>query len=287
MADLVEVALDARAQLAEAPLWDEETGTLLWVDILAGQVHRFDPRTGSDTWVNLDAPVGAVIPRRSGGLVGAVGMTFALVHEDDGVAETLATVHRGDRFNDAACDPAGRFWAGTMSDVPGASSLYVLDVSGGVREMLDGVTLSNGLAWSPSGETMYYVDTPLRRIDAFDFDVGTGNVAGRRTVVDLHSVDGRPDGLSVDADGRLWVALARGGSVRCYRPDGRLEHVVTVPAPLVTSCAFGGDGWSDLYITSGRWSMTDGQLHDHPHAGAIFRVADVGATGLPAHRFAG
>lgn len=282
-----EVVLDARAQLAEAPLWDDVTGTLLWVDILAHEVHRLDPATGVDSVLSLPGPVGVAVPRRTGGLVVAVGMAFAHLDEETGALTELARVHRGDRMNDGGCDPAGRFWAGTMTEAQttGASALYVLEPAGDVREVLGDVSLSNGLAWSPAGDTVYYVDTPLRRVDAFDYDVGTAGLSGRRTVVDLRAAEGRPDGLTVDADGSLWVAMARAGVVRCYRPDGRLEHVLAVPAPLVTSCAFGGASLSELYITTGRWSMTADQLRDHPHAGALFRVSDLGVQGMPCHRF--
>jgi len=282
-----EVVLDARAQLAEAPLWDDVTDTLLWVDILGHEVHRLDPVTGTDTVLSLPGPVGVAVPRRAGGLVVAVGMAAALLDEGSGALTELARFHCGDRVNDGGCDPAGRVWVGTLTDAQtaGASALYAMEPDGDVCEVLGGVTLSNGLAWSPAGDTVYYVDTPLRRVDAFDYDIGTAALGGRRTVVDLSGVDGRPDGLTVDADGRLWVAMARGGAVRCYRPDGALEHVLAVPAPLVTSCAFGGPSLSELYVTTGRWSMTAGQLGDHPYAGALFRISDLGVQGLPCHRF--
>lgn len=282
-----EVVLDARAQLAEAPLWDDVTGTLLWVDILGHEVHRLDPGTGNDSVLSLPGPVGVAVPRRAGGLVVAVGMTFALLNEETAELTELARVHRGDRMNDGGCDPQGRFWAGTMTDAQttGASALYAMEPGGDLLEVLGDVTLSNGLAWNPAGDTVYYVDTPLCRVDAFDYDADTAALSGRRTVVDLRDEQGRPDGLTVDADGRLWVAMARAGAVRCYRPDGRLEHVVVVPAPLVTSCAFGGPSLSELYVTTGRWSMTAAQLRDHPHAGALFRVAGLGVQGMPSHRF--
>lgn len=292
VADSVDVVLDAGAQLGESPVWDGVTATLLWVDILGQQVHRFDPATGTDTVTHLPGPVGVAVPRISGGLAVAVGMAFGFLDEDTGALIEVAGVRRGDRMNDGACDPAGRFFAGTMTDAQttGASALYVLERCGDVREVLGDVTLSNGLAWSPAGDTVYYVDTPLRRVDVFDYDVADGALSGRRTVVDLSDLgdaSGRPDGLTVDADGRLWVAMARGGAVRCYRTDGRLEHLVQVPAPLVTSCTFGGPLLSELYVTTGRRSMTPDQLCDHPHAGALFRVGGLGVQGLPSHRFAG
>ena len=285
----VEVALDAAAELGEGPLWDDHTGTLLWVDILRHEVHRYDPIDGSDHSCRLPDPVGAVVPRARGGLAVAFGMRFGLLDEDSGQVSELARVHKGDRMNDGACDPAGRFWAGTMTDAQTAagSALYVLEPNAAVHEALSGVTLSNGLAWSPSGDLLYYADTPLQRVDVFDYDVASGQLSNRRTVVDLADADGRPDGLTTDADGNLWVAMARGRQVRCHRPDGRLEHVVSIPAPSVTSCAFGGPSLTELYVTTARWFATPEHLSEYPQAGAVFRVDGLGARGLPSHRFAG
>jgi sugar lactone lactonase YvrE len=284
-----EPVLPAAAELGEGPVWDDRDGTLLWVDILGHEVHRFDPATGFDRSHRLVAPVGAVAPRRDEGLVVAVGMGFAFLDERDGALSHLGSVAHGSRMNDGKCDPVGRFLAGTLSGdgVQGGSALYTLSADCGVRELLGGVTVSNGLAWSADGETLYYVDTPLERVDAFDYDATDGTLAERRTVVDLRDAPGRPDGLTIDTEGRLWIAMARGGQVRCHRPGGRLEQVLTLPAPVVTSCAFGGPGWRDLYITTGRWSGTDDQLAAQPAAGAVFCLRDSGATGLPAHRFAG
>lgn len=289
MDERLEIALAAGAELGEGPVWDDRTGTLLWVDILQQEVHRYDPATGQDTSVCLPEPVGAVVTTQRGDLLVAVGMSFARCDERNGDLSKVASVRRGDRMNDGACDPAGRFWAGTMSNAqtPGASSLYVLDPAGGVSEAISSVTLSNGLAWSPAGDVMYYIDTPLERVDAFDYDPGHGSLSRRRTIVDLRDAAGRPDGLTVDADGRLWIAMARAGCVRCHAPSGRLEHLVEVPAPLVTSCAFGGTDLADLYITTGRWSMSPQQLIGYPAAGSLFRVRDLGIKGLPAMRYAG
>ena len=290
MTESLEVLLDAHALLGECPLWDDLTGTLLWVDILRHEVHRLDPATGLDRSLTLAEPVGAVALREGGGLVAAAGMSFGELDEDSGAFTKWHQVSRGDRMNDGACDPAGRFWAGTMTNAqtPGAASLYALDPSTlQVTEKLHDVTLSNGLAWSPDAEILYYVDTVCERIEAFDYDTATAALSGRRTVVDLHDIDGRPDGLTVDSEGRLWVAMAKGRVVRCYNADAALQHVVSIPAPIVTSCTFGGDEFGELYVTTGEWPATPAQLLDYPNAGAIFRLTGLGASGLPANRFAG
>lgn len=285
----VEVALDTAATLGEGPVWDERSQTLVWVDILEHTVHRFDPVSGTDRHRRLQAPVGAAVPRTQGGLVLALGLGFAILEEPSGAVTEIATVGRGDRMNDGACDPAGRFLAGTMVDehTPGAAALYVLEPDGTVRTAMEQVTLSNGLAWSSDGGHLYYVDTPLERIDVFDYDVSAGALSDRRIAVDLADVPGRPDGLTIDAAGNLWVAMARGAQVRCYQPDGVLVHAIDVPAPLVTSLAFGGSDLSELYVTTGRWAASAADLELHPHAGALFRICGLGIHGLTAHRYAG
>ncbi|UKA64551.1 SMP-30/gluconolactonase/LRE family protein [Arthrobacter sp. FW306-04-A] len=290
MSESLEVALDAHAILGECPVWDDRTETLVWVDIHRDEVHRFSPSTGTDQCVLLDAPPGAVALRAGGGLVAAVGMGFGELDEDSMVYTEWQRVAPGDRMNDGACDPAGRFLAGTLTEaqIPGAASLFALDpVSRQVREILPEVTLSNGLAWTADGTTLYFVDTVLERIDAFDYDVAKGSLTARRTVVHLQDVPGRPDGLTIDSDGNLWVAMARGGAIRCYDPQGRVQHLVPVPSPIVTSCTFGGPRLADLYITTGQWPATTDELRAFPHAGAVFRLTGTGSHGLPAHRFAG
>lgn len=284
----LEIAVDARAALAEAPIWDAAGGSLLWVDILGGTLHRFDPLAGEDrVAAAFDAPMAGAALRAGGGLVCAVGLQIGLLDERSGVLEPLAAVDRGDRLNEVKCDPAGRLWAGTLTDDhrPGASALYRLDADGTLETVLDDVALSNGIGWSPDGATMYYVDTPREIVDAFDFDLATGAVSDRRTFVDLHDVPGRPDGLTVDAEGGVWVAMARGWAVRRFGSDGRVEQVIDVPAYRVTSCTFGGADLADLYITTARFGLDPAALAEQPHAGAVFRCAP-GVRGLPAHAFA-
>jgi sugar lactone lactonase YvrE len=287
------VPVTAPAFLAESPVWDAATRSLLWVDIMAGDVHRFDPATGQDQSRTVGVPVGAVAARRSGGLVLAAALGFATLDEDSGAVDWLWTEGRGDRMNDGKCDPAGRFLGGTLTYArdPGACALYRLDPGGPdghrVATLLDDVTLSNGLGWSPAGNLLYYADTPLERVDVLDYDLATGGVSGRRTFVDLHDVPGRPDGLTVDSEGAIWVAMARGGAVRRYTPDGRLDRVIEFPVRLVTSVTFGGDDLSDLYVTSSREGLDQADLAEQPLAGSVFVIPGTGARGLPANTYAG
>jgi sugar lactone lactonase YvrE len=194
----------------------------------------------------------------------------------------------GTRFNDGGCDPAGAFWAGTLSydGTPEAAALYRLDPDGRANEVLGGVTNSNGIAWSPDGTRLYYVDTGRGSIDELQLDRATGDVVGRDTVVRVPPADGLPDGLTVDAAGHLWLALWGGGCVRRYAPDGELQQVLELPVERVTSVCFGGSRMDELFITTARDGLSPDELATQPLAGSIFRCR-TGVVGLPPMSFAG
>ena len=284
-----EVALRAGATLGEGPVWDRMAGRLLWVDIVEGLVHSFDPSTGSDTSVAVGGSVGVVAPRTVGGWIIAVEDRLNLCGPGGTEPAIVATVGRGEhavRFNDGKADPVGRFWAGTMADdeTSGRGTLYRLDPDLGLHAMVEGVTISNGLGWSPDHRTMYFIDTPTGRVDAFDFDLDTGSIRNRRTVITVDR--GIPDGMTVDVDGGLWVALWDGWAVHRYLPDGRLDRVVELPVARVTSCAFGGDDLDTLFVTSARVGLVKRDLERQPDAGSVFAV-DAGVSGQEPGRFAG
>ena len=287
-----ELVLDARAELGEGPVWDASAKELVWVDITGRRIHRYCPEMGEDVVVETPSDVGAVAQRRDGGLVLALADGFWLLEPAAAVPRRHRPVEarRADtRFNDGKIDPAGRFWAGTMAyDCrPGAGSLYRLHPDGRVETMLREVTISNGMAWSADGGTFYYIDTPTRRIDAFDHDPDTGAIGHRRTVVRLpEDLPGSPDGMTIDAEGALWVALWDGWAVHRYLPDGRLAAVVRMPVARPTSCAFGGADLGDLYITSARQGLSVDELASQPGAGGLFRVRP-GVAGRPSTPFAG
>jgi sugar lactone lactonase YvrE len=281
-----ELALDARAELGEGPIWDSRSSELLWVDIMAGLVHRFDPVTGADTTLDIGRPVGAVVPRAAGGYALAVRDGFAVMDENG--VRLVAPVDQSRpklRMNDGACDSNGRFWAGSMhvDEVPGAGSLYRIEPDGDVKTMLSDVTISNGIGWSPDDTVMYYVDTPTLGVDAFDYDAASCAISNRRRIVTIEEGAGSPDGLVVDAEGCVWVALWDGWAVRRYSPDGTLRGVVEVPAARVTKPAFGGAALDELYITT---AASDAPDPEQPHAGGIFLVRP-GVRGLPANVYAG
>lgn len=290
MSDVTPV-LDARAELGEGPIWDPEGQQVIWVDILKGLVHLFDPAASSDRTIAVGQPVGAVALRRSGGLVLAMRDGFGLLNLATGRADLIAAVEAdrpANRMNDGKCDPAGRFFAGTMAldEKAGAGTLYRLDRDRSVRPVLRGVTISNGLDWSPDNRLMYYVDSPTQRVDVFDYDVATGSFTTRRPFVQIDPSVGAPDGLSVDAEGGVWVVLWGGGAVHRYAPDGRLDRRITVPASNPTGCTFGGPDLMDLYITSSTMGLSRDRVSSEPHAGGLFRCRP-GVAGRRSHQFAG
>ena len=267
----VEVAIAAGARLGEGPRWDASRGRLLWVDIEGRALHVSDPETGADRAIQLDNRVGAAAPMSDGRVLAALADRLAALDLDDESLETLAAFPHGPRLrtNDGACDPLGRFWIGTteLEFAPGQGSLYRYD--GELVPVLTEVTLSNGLGWSPDGTLMYFVDSRTSRVDVFDFDEAP---VDRRPFVAIDPDDGTPDGLTVDDEGGVWLALYGGGCVRRYRSDGVLDDVLELPARNVTACCFGGAGLRRLFITS---AAPDGDVY----------VAEPGVTGPAAQPF--
>lgn len=286
----VEIALAARAGLGEGPVWDAPRAQLIWVDIVGRAVHCYDPRSGQDRATQLEQMPGVAIPRQSGGLVLAIGHGFAFL-DPDGRLEPIEEIPQGSataRMNDGNCDSMGRFWAGTvgLNEEPGAGALYRLDPDLTVTRVLDAVHESNGIDWSPDDRLMYYIDSLERRVDVFHFDLDTGTITGRRPFAHVGEGDVLPDGLTVDADGGVWVALWGGSQVRRYRPDGSLDRVVALPTRQITSCAFGGSDLDDMYVTSAREWLAADVLKQEPDAGALF-VCRPGVKGRRQRTFAG
>lgn len=287
----VDLALAAGADLGEGPVWDAQGSLLIWVDITAGLVHRYDPATGRDEASDVGRLVGAAVPTTSGRVAFAASDGFSLLELGTGRIEPIAVVEAGDpqtRMNDGKCDPSGRFWAGTM-DVDGRrplGSLYRLDADHRLARVLTGVTISNGLGWSPDGRTMYYIDSVTHGVDALDVEPETGSVSNRHRLVGFPIEWGLPDGMTVDEEGFLWVAFWDGAAVRRIAPDGRIASVVGFPVSRVTSCTFGGADLGDLYVTSARNGISDARLREQPDAGGIFHLRP-GVRGLPHRAFAG
>ncbi|MEU0893378.1 SMP-30/gluconolactonase/LRE family protein [Streptomyces massasporeus] len=277
-----EVAVRAEAELGEGPTWDAATGRLLWIDILGSRLHTYDPATGRRAVRRTEQHIGAVKPRAGGGLVLNLRDGIGLLDPDGGFSWLHHDPVPGRRANDAAVAPDGALWTGTMryDEAPGGGTLSRVTGDGSVDVVLDDVAVSNGTGWSPDGRLMYYVDSPTRRVDVFDH--ADGRITGRRTLAEIEESAGFPDGLTVDAEGCVWVALWQGSAVRRYTPDGELDRVIELPVPLVTACAFGGADLSDLYITTARVGLTEPPAL----AGSLFVVPGAG-KGLAHPPFAG
>jgi sugar lactone lactonase YvrE len=287
----VEVFADLRADVGEAPHWDERTKTLLFVDLTGGAVFRYDQSGVELGSFSVGQETGAAVPRRGGGLVLAVRDGIAVTTDDGRGLGLTAPVEReipGNRMNDAKCDPAGRLFAGTTAFdfSPHSAALYRVEADWSFEPVIRDVTQSNGIAWSPDSSQMYFIDSATRGIDVFDYDIGTGSIGNRRRLVTIERAHGIPDGMTTDSEGNIWVACFGSAAVRCFSPAGEQLEEVSFPVTQVTSCAFGGPGLADLYVTSAAYRLSRDQLKREPHAGATF-VCQPGAVGMPASLFAG
>jgi len=272
---------DPVAYHAEGPVWSDRWGGLRWVDMFAGDVLALVD--GQVVRRHVAGLVAALRPRRGGGAVISTERGFAL-EDPDGSVRHLPDVWSTDavRMNEGACDPDGRYYSGSMAyDCrPGGGTVHRLDPDGSVHLVLPDVTISNGLDWAPDGHLAYYSDTATGRVDVFDYDAA-GGLTNRRTFVDV-GADGLPDGVTVDTEGGVWVALNQSGTVRRFTPDGRLDEVVELPVRQVTACTLGGTGGDELFITTSREGLDP---DDEPLAGSLFHVR-VGVTGQPTREFA-
>jgi sugar lactone lactonase YvrE len=280
-----------QAQLGEGIRWDGRRSELLAVDILAGRVYRGRVRDDHSLErvrvYQLPGTVGMIAPLQGddGWVLGA-GRDFVYL-APDGAQRTIARVApAGTRMNDGACDPQGRFWGGTLADDhhAGGGALYRLDRTGRVEVVLDGLTISNGLGWSPDGLTMYLVDSGPRVVQAFTFDGERGTISAGRILVTVPEDIGAPDGMTVDALGDLWVAIYDGGRVNRYAPDGSLREVYPIPTRQCTCCAFGGPDLRRLFVTTATEGWTDEQRRSDPAGGMVYSI-DTDATGRPAAPF--
>lgn len=277
--------------LAEGPHWSANTGKLYWVDILAPAIIEGDPKTGERESFAMPELVGVTVPKKSGGFLAATETGIKAVEAQGTVISTLANPESdkpGNRFNDGKCDPKGRFWAGTLAinTSPSQGALWRYDSDGVVTKMDDGFTVSNGLGWSPEHRLFYFTDSGKRTIYVYDYDLESGDIENRRTFAEVPKENGSPDGLTVDSEGFIWSAHWDGWCVTRYDPGGKVERVINLPIPRPTSCIFGGDDLSTLFVTTARIRLSAQQLKEAPLSGGIFAV-DTGVKGLPEFIFAG
>lgn len=295
------VIKNAAKTVGEGPHWDSATNTLLYVDIYDNAIHRYNPASGSDEKIKLDGTVGFVVPAKKGGLIAGVGRCLVHVDWDTKRTTKLHEVDKGleTRFNDGKCDPRGRVWAGTMGpvvpDVPNMKkigSLYCLDLDGTLRTMIKDVGISNGLAWSEDGKSMYYIDSTPRQLYRYDFDPSTGSIDNKTVIVDNSGKSvpefGLPDGMTLDTEGKAWVANFFSKKVVRYDTNtGEELQSVEFPATRITSCCFGGPDLDELYVTTSIHEAPEEEIKEYPLAGTLFRVKGLGVKGYPANVYEG
>jgi sugar lactone lactonase YvrE len=293
MSAKVVCAVDAKARLGEGPVWSQARGLLYWVDIEGGLVHSYEPASGATWSFEVGMRVGAVVARKDsagGGLLLATERGFVSLDEKTGEVK-LITDPEADkhdtRFNDGKCDPAGRFWAGTMScsRTRGAANLWCMDTDYSVTQRVTGVTVSNGITWSLDQKKMYYIDSSEFAVVSFQYDRDSGAISDPEPVITVARGLGKPDGMCIDSEGNLWIALFRGGAVSKWDPEkGELLELFEIPAVHVTACAFGGEDLSTLFVTTARGPASREELEVHPQAGGLFALKP-GVTGAPSFEF--
>ncbi len=286
----VRCAIPGEDFLGEGPFWDAREARLHWVDILAPGIVSGDPATGERSFRAMPELIGVAIPKASGGFVCATETgikTIAPSGEIAVLAEPEAD-RLGNRFNDGKCDALGRLWVGSLAinTEPGRGRLWRITSEGDATMMEDRIHIANGLGWSPDNRTFYFTDSGPRTIWAYDFDLDSGTIAGKRPLVVFDATEGVPDGMAVDAEGGVWTALWDGWSVRRYLPDGTLDRTISVPVPRPTSCTFGGQDLTTLFVTSARIRLSAKHLDEAPLSGSVFAV-ETGVAGQPDRVFAG
>jgi sugar lactone lactonase YvrE len=281
-----ELVLVAQATLGEGSLWHPIEKKLYWIDIEGKTLHIYDPKSSKDEIIPVGERIGTVVPIKGGGVLVALQNGIHKLDTKTGQLEFLNNPlpDANFRFNDGKCDPSGRFWVGSMAmdSRKQKAALYRFDGDKTIREMRDSVTISNGIVWTADKKTMYYNDTPTLSVQAFDYDDKTGSISNGRVAIKIPRGMGAPDGMSIDAEGKLWVALWGGYCVARFDPlTGELMQKISVPAPHVSSCAFGGENLETLYITTARAWVSEEKLKEFPLSGGLFAVKP-GVRGVPA-----
>ncbi len=290
--DVAELVIDSKSDLGEGPVWNHKTGELIWVNITGKILNFYNPELKNNKEMLTGQMIGTVVPAESGKVMVALENGFYQFDPETGSKIFIADPEEdipGNRFNDGKCDPAGRFWAGTMSKEgkQRAGALYRLDADGSVHTMIENVTTSNGIVWSSDHTKMYYIDTPTQKVMQWDFNNETGDISNPKTAVEIPSEMGYPDGMAIDEKGNLWVALWGGSAVGCWNPaTGELMRTIVVPAKNVTSCAFGDKELGTLYITTARTGTDAEVLEKFPNAGGVFKIRP-GVKGVETFFFKG
>ena len=284
--------------LGEGPVWDARQGLIYWIDILNGHLHSYQPESKIQKTIQLEQMIGSYALGSNGKIIAALKEGIYWVDKETGEKEFINQPEiklPKNRFNDGKCDPAGRFWAGTMSvsEDKEAGSVYVFEKNKNTsridsKKVISNVTISNGMAWSKDGGTFYYIDTPTSEIVAYDYNIDTGQISNKRVIIYIPHTEGYPDGMTIDTEGMLWVAHWGGWKVSRWNPHNGLQlYSISFPAAKITSCTFGGKHLSDLYITTAKVGLSNQELVEQPLAGSLFVLPNCGFQGFYADEFLG
>ncbi len=296
MQNTLKIVSEVESLLGEGPCWDDQYQLLYWIDILGKKIHRYDPVTEKTDSINVQQNIGCIALRDKGGMIAALQNGFYFIDFDSCELEFITDPEvqlTGNRFNDGKCDCKGRFWAGTMSvaenDGKGrsapAGSLYCLNADLSFRKVLSDITISNGLSWNHENKTMYFIDSPTGKVMAFDFEANTGEISNGKVAVRIPECEGIPDGMTIDEEGMLWIAHWGGYKVSRWDPcTGKRLQEIRIPVRNVTSCAFGGKRFDELYITTSSMGIAGERDPEQPDAGKLFKVIP-GVKGSAMFRF--
>jgi sugar lactone lactonase YvrE len=285
------LVLNHTCLLGEGPVWDTKNKLICWVDILNGEIHEYSPEQKTHRTIGIHQMIGSIAICTNGNFIAALQNGFAFIDRITGQVKIITDPEDHlphNRFNDGKCDPAGRFWAGTMSisEEPGMGNVYVMQNDFMATKRIEDVTISNGMAWSADHQTFYYIDTPTSEIVAYDYEKITGHIFNKKVIIKIAKEDGWPDGMTIDNEGMLWIAHWDGWQVTRWDPlRGEKLCRVKLPVAKVTSCTFGGEKLEDLYITSAKVGLTKEQSAKQPLAGSLFVLRECGFKGMPAVEF--
>ncbi len=277
-----------KAILGEGPVWDPRTKSILWVDIIQSNILILNTISKTFESIETGSKVGSFALCDNGEkIIAALQDGFVFINRKNGLIEKISDPEIDqphNRFNDGKCDPAGRFWAGTMSlnEQDNSGSLYTIDSQKNIEQKFDGVTISNGLCWSLDESRFYYIDTPTMEVVQFDYNKETGHICNKKSIIHISQEDGFPDGMTIDNEGMLWIAHWGGWQITRWNPStGKIIYRIKIPVSKVTSICFGGDDFSEIYVTSASIGLTKVDLQKEPLAGSTFVIKNTGFNGLP------
>lgn len=286
----VDLVIDSKSELGEGAIWNSEKDELLWINIKGKILNIYKPKTENNIELFTGQMIGTVVPTLSGKVLVALQNGIYGLDPQTGTKKLIVdpeTELPNNRFNDGKCDPAGRLWVGTMSIIneKGVGSLYRLDTDSTIQKMVENVSISNGIVWSLDEKKLYYIDTPTQKVMVYNYDIETGNISNPKVAITIPKELGAPDGMTIDENGNVWIALWGGSAIGCWNPEtGELLRTIEVPAKNVTSCAFGDTDLGTLYITTARTATSEAELERYPFAGGVFKTRP-GVHGIKAFLF--